>query len=176
MADGTATSGAARKARERRARANARHIQWLASSWQLLAAHHTQPFSAAGRRQATVDEVTARRLELETVRGELAAIRSLVQKASAVREAVDPDHKAQEDAARKAGKDPLKEAAEAEAAEAKRDHKSQEESAREAEKDRLRKEAAKVEATKKTEAECVAREAADLAREADHKAREDAAS
>ena len=36
-----ASTGAARKAREREARAQARHVVWLASSYQTLAAHHT---------------------------------------------------------------------------------------------------------------------------------------
>ena len=36
-----ATSGAARKARERQARAQAKHVCWLASSFQTVAVHHT---------------------------------------------------------------------------------------------------------------------------------------
>ena len=79
MADGARpSSGAARKARERRARANARHVQWLASNFQTLASHHTQPFSAAWAGHVSAEEVASLRRELEVVRGELAALRKQV--------------------------------------------------------------------------------------------------
>ena len=71
------STGAARKARERRARANARHVLWLASNWQVLASHHTKPATEASLRPAdAADEVASLRSELAAVRQELAALKT----------------------------------------------------------------------------------------------------
>ena len=57
-----ATSGEARKAHERKARAQARHVCWLASNFQTLAAHHT---SSGG------SDVAALRLEVQVLKDTL---------------------------------------------------------------------------------------------------------
>ena len=74
MAEGSQpSSGAARKARERKARANARHVQWLASSFQVLASHHTRAASVC---HASVEDVASLRRELESLRVEVASLRA----------------------------------------------------------------------------------------------------
>ena len=67
-----ATSGAARKARERKARGQAKHVQWLASSYQALAAHHTGGTSVA----SLLAEVLKLKEALEFLRAEVASLRS----------------------------------------------------------------------------------------------------
>ena len=73
MADGTVPiTGAARKARERRARASAKHVQWLASNFQLLASHHTRPTKAG----AGNDELAELRSEVEQLKAELCSLKT----------------------------------------------------------------------------------------------------
>jgi len=82
--------GAARKARERRARANARHVQWLASTYQCLATHHTNPGMAAtpvaapDMHVSTASEVAALRQEVHQLQEELARLRGAVAAVVAV--------------------------------------------------------------------------------------------
>ena len=65
-------TGAARKARERRARAQAKHAQWLMASCQALASHHTHRPTA----HATDKEVRALRGELDALSRDVAALRA----------------------------------------------------------------------------------------------------
>ena len=75
MADeGPPRTGAARKARERRARANARHVCWLASCYQSLATHHTHPVVAKAG-----DEVKVLRDEIEQLKSEVAALNAAMR-------------------------------------------------------------------------------------------------
>ena len=86
MADSAPPStGAARKARERRARASAKHVQWLASCYQTLASHHTRP-SAAASGGSGVDEL---RREVELLRKEIGSLRTQVQKTAGPAVAAD---------------------------------------------------------------------------------------
>ena len=78
MADSCSpTTGAARKARERRVRANARHVQWLAACYQSLASHHTHPGASA--REG--GEVVALRGEVEQLKKEIAGLKASLQTA-----------------------------------------------------------------------------------------------
>ena len=78
-AERPATTGAARKARERRARAQARHVCWLASNYQALTAHHTaglphRPLDEAmlpGERAALKSAVALLRDEAQLLRAKL---------------------------------------------------------------------------------------------------------
>ena len=67
-----ATSGAARKARERKARAQAKHVRWLASSYQTLAAHHTGSSDVA----SLLAEVKQLKVTVTHLHAEVASLRS----------------------------------------------------------------------------------------------------
>ena len=67
MEPAVATTGAARKARQRKARSNGRHVQWLASCFQATAMHHT---GAQPRGDYDIGQVLAqmsRRVQLENL-------------------------------------------------------------------------------------------------------------
>ena len=70
-----ATSGAARKARERKARTQARHVCWLAGNFQTLATHHTG-VAAAGSVLELRAEVQLLKVALRDMQAELASLRS----------------------------------------------------------------------------------------------------
>jgi len=77
MAEFPATTGAARKARERPARAQAKHVLLLSNNWQTLAVHHT---SAANKQRpaSDVDEIAELRRELQALRNEVAVLRATI--------------------------------------------------------------------------------------------------
>ena len=71
-------TGAARKAREMRTRAQARHAQWLMTSCQALASHHThRPMAHAADK-----ENIALRCELDALKHEVAALRAALATAA----------------------------------------------------------------------------------------------
>ena len=69
----TATSGAARKARERKARAHAKHVAWLASNYQILSAHHTGAGSELAQLRVEVQLLKA---ALGSLQAEISGLRS----------------------------------------------------------------------------------------------------